>query len=211
MARALGFGCRCGRCDVGYYGLSGQCYKCGSTSLVFFLSRAVPALGIVGMTAFFYGGGIVSFPTHRYSCVRRASSLPHSPMLTPLLCSCVGQPTVDHGPFPGYGTLAGYVALVCFCLEGKGPVYCRLSHVDFCRLRVETDSLGQCHLFLVIVRNLWWPPSYTLWNAAAGLGDFGQLVRHRVPLTSSICHKCSKPCQPQPGTQYYTISMLDSR
>ena len=52
------FGCRCGACDVGYYAVSGQCYECGNASLTLFLSRAVPALGILALTAFLFWGGM---------------------------------------------------------------------------------------------------------------------------------------------------------
>ncbi len=55
------FGCRCGTCDVGYYSVSGQCRVCGDASLVFFLSRAVPALGVTIITGFFFWGGTLSF------------------------------------------------------------------------------------------------------------------------------------------------------
>jgi hypothetical protein len=55
------FGCRCGTCDVGYYSVSGQCRECGATSLVFFLSRAVPALGVTSITGFLFWGGTLSF------------------------------------------------------------------------------------------------------------------------------------------------------
>ena len=54
-----GFGCRCGACDVGYYGLSGRCHECGNRILVLFLSRAVPALTILGVTLFLFWGGKV--------------------------------------------------------------------------------------------------------------------------------------------------------
>jgi hypothetical protein len=57
---ALGFGCRCGTCDIGYYGLAGQCHECGDMRLVFFLSRALPANGIVAITAFLYWGGMAA-------------------------------------------------------------------------------------------------------------------------------------------------------
>ena len=53
----LGSGCRCGRCDVGYYSLLGQCNDCGNPSLVLFLSRAIPAFGVGGTTAVFFFGG----------------------------------------------------------------------------------------------------------------------------------------------------------
>jgi hypothetical protein len=56
------FGCRCGTCDIGYYGLWGRCHECGHASLVFFLSRAVPALGTIASTAFFFWGGIGPSP-----------------------------------------------------------------------------------------------------------------------------------------------------
>ena len=54
-----GFGCRCGACDVGYYGLLGRCYECGNRIFVLFLSRAVPALTILAITAIFFWGGNV--------------------------------------------------------------------------------------------------------------------------------------------------------
>jgi hypothetical protein len=58
----VGFGCRCGTCDIGYYSLWGQCHECGSQALVIFLSQAVPALGTVAGTAFFFWGGVLALP-----------------------------------------------------------------------------------------------------------------------------------------------------
>jgi hypothetical protein len=54
-----GFGCRCGACDVGYYGFSGRCHECGNRYLVLFLACAVPALTILGITLFLFWGGKV--------------------------------------------------------------------------------------------------------------------------------------------------------
>jgi hypothetical protein len=62
---SCGFGCRCGACDVDYYGLWGKCRACGSQALVFFLSRAVPALGTLAVTSFFFWGGVLALPRHR--------------------------------------------------------------------------------------------------------------------------------------------------
>ncbi len=58
---ARGFGCRCGMCDVGYYDLWGKCHECGSQALVSFLSRTVPALGILAVTALFFWAGGLAF------------------------------------------------------------------------------------------------------------------------------------------------------
>ncbi len=44
-------GCRCGTCNEGYYNVWGQCHECGPTPLVFFLSRALQALGVFTGTA----------------------------------------------------------------------------------------------------------------------------------------------------------------
>ncbi len=57
-----GFGCRCGACDVGYYGLLGRCHECGNRILVLFLSHAVPFLTILAITAIFFWGGNVDLP-----------------------------------------------------------------------------------------------------------------------------------------------------
>jgi hypothetical protein len=38
--------------------VSGQCYECGNASVTLFLSRAVPALGILALTAFLFWGGM---------------------------------------------------------------------------------------------------------------------------------------------------------
>jgi hypothetical protein len=57
-----GFARRCGTCDVGYYSLWGQCRECGPDALVVFLSRAVPALGALALTSFFFYGGELALP-----------------------------------------------------------------------------------------------------------------------------------------------------
>ena len=57
-----GFARRCGTCDVGYYSLWGQCHECGPDALVVFLSRAVPALGALAVTSFFFYGGELALP-----------------------------------------------------------------------------------------------------------------------------------------------------
>jgi hypothetical protein len=60
----LGLGCRCGRCDDGYYNMWGQCLVCGSAPLVFFLSYVVPALGTVAGTAFLFWAGAPGCRAH---------------------------------------------------------------------------------------------------------------------------------------------------
>ena len=67
LARALlrGFGGRCGACDAGYYGVSGQCYECGNKSLVLFLAYAVPVLVILALTCFLFWSGKVALRRHR--------------------------------------------------------------------------------------------------------------------------------------------------
>ena len=52
---------RCGRCDKGYYRRTGACYPCGDSSLVWFLSRAVPPVAVFGGTAFLFWGGTLPF------------------------------------------------------------------------------------------------------------------------------------------------------
>ena len=66
LAGALlrGFGCRCGACDVGYYGVSGQCRECGDKSLVLFLAYAVPILMILALSCFLFWSGTFALPRH---------------------------------------------------------------------------------------------------------------------------------------------------
>ena len=65
-----GFGCRCGACNVGYYGLWRQCHDCGNRILVLFLSHAVPALTILGTTLFLFYGGKVDLPQWRIAAAQ---------------------------------------------------------------------------------------------------------------------------------------------
>jgi hypothetical protein len=99
MRLGLGFGGRCGDCDVGYYAMSGQCYACGDASLVFFLSRAVPALGIVAGTAFFFWGGIFDLP--RFIALLSFTSH-RAPEVVRVSCSCVREQVAGHDPVSRY-------------------------------------------------------------------------------------------------------------
>ena len=55
---SLFLGCsRCGTCDEGFYNLWGECHECGPASLVFFLSRALPALAVFAGTSILLWGG----------------------------------------------------------------------------------------------------------------------------------------------------------
>ena len=103
------FGCRCGACDVGYYGMSGHCYECGHASLSLFLSRGVPALGILGVTAFLFWGGTFAPLRHPHS----VRALPHGPIMVWVSCSSVWQPIACHHPISGHGEL---LALRCCSL-----------------------------------------------------------------------------------------------
>ncbi len=82
--------------------MSGQCYACGDPSLVFFLSRAIPALGIGAGTAFFFWSGMFTLSrliTALSSGLHRTAAV----VLVP--CSFVGQQVAGHGPVLGYSEL----------------------------------------------------------------------------------------------------------
>jgi hypothetical protein len=60
-------------CDVGYYTLSGACHKCEGEALVFFLSRTIPALGVLGFTAFLFFGGMSALMRRMLAATSRES------------------------------------------------------------------------------------------------------------------------------------------
>ena len=127
----LGFGHRCGMCDIGYFFLSGQCKECGSASLVQFLSRAVPAVSIGGLTAFlFYSGA------SRFACCRLAAFLYIAVPLRlrnfnlRVLCSLFGHPFARRGPFSRY----------CESLRASRTSYGR----SRTRLLFAVSSQGSC-------------------------------------------------------------------
>lgn len=98
---------RCGMCDIGYFRLSEQCVECGSASLVQFLSRAVPAFAVGGLTVFFFWGGTSRF--FASSCHRLGvGTVPASPLSapTPVLrvsCSSFRQPITRYDSVSRYG------------------------------------------------------------------------------------------------------------
>jgi hypothetical protein len=96
---AWGFGCRCGTCDIGYYSLWGQCHECGSQALVIFLSRAVPALGTVSGTAFFFWGGALAL-LRLQCCSSCAASHSHGSFLPAISTGLRAQVAISYGPPP---------------------------------------------------------------------------------------------------------------
>ena len=83
---------RCGACDVGYYGVSGQCYECGHKSLVLFLAYVVPVLMSLALTCFLFWSGIIALPRHpqRLCLIEGAMAMWVS-------CSFVGVSIARHG------------------------------------------------------------------------------------------------------------------
>ncbi len=107
-AYCSGCGRRCGRCDVNYYSLRGQCYECGDIRLVFFLSRALPANGILVVTTFFYWAGMFALPRGERIAVIRVCATTRiltDSKVVRVVRSCVEQPIARHGPVPGFGEL----------------------------------------------------------------------------------------------------------
>ena len=107
-----GFGCRCGACDVGYYGLSGECHECGNRILVLFLSHVVPALTILVATLFlFWGGKVDPQKANRSAAATSATSMFRHIVVWVSFSSC-GKPTSCIGPISGHGELL--VRVPCF-------------------------------------------------------------------------------------------------
>jgi hypothetical protein len=108
-----GFGCRCGACDVGYYGLSsGECRECGNRILVLFLSHAVPALTILGTTLFLFWGGKVDPQKANRSAAATSPASMVRHIVVWVSCSSCGKPTSCLGPISGHGELL--VRVPCF-------------------------------------------------------------------------------------------------
>jgi hypothetical protein len=94
------FGGRCGACDAGYYGVSGQCYECGDKSLVLFLAYVVPVFMILSLTCFLFWSGKFALPRHL-----QRSCLIEGAMAMRVCCSFVGKSAACHGAVSRHGEL----------------------------------------------------------------------------------------------------------
>jgi hypothetical protein len=82
----------------------GQCFECGDKSLVLFLSRAVPALGIISGSAFFYWGGMFALPRRIVDLLRWQRSCYATWHHSGVGVLQLRQAAIaHHGPVPGFG------------------------------------------------------------------------------------------------------------